>query len=170
MGGAWEQPFCLSNSDCLVRFFHPRETALDPETPQRKMSAAALNDMKCWAAAMLVFSILSFNLAIFITGIVGCSLVLCCASSNEQVCRPAPTHARAQPRAASTAPALGRIPTVTDRRAPPPPARAGRPQRLVLQGVRDRMRRPRWAAVSQSVSHCHTPTNGAHGPHKHARS
>jgi hypothetical protein len=50
-------------------------------------AAAALNDMKCWAAAMLVFAILSFNLAIFITGIVGCSLVLCCASSNEQVAR-----------------------------------------------------------------------------------
>ena len=134
------------------------------------MSAAALNDMKCWAAAMLVFAILSFNLAIFITGIVGCSLVLCCASSNEQARRPAPTHARAQPHALSTAPSLGRILTVTDRRAHPPPARAGRPQRLVLQGVRDRMRCARWAAVSQSVSHYHTPTNGAHGAHIHARS
>ena len=54
------------------------------------MTAAAISDMKCWAAAMLVFAILtglSGNLAIFITGIIGSSMVLCCASSNEQVAR-----------------------------------------------------------------------------------
>ena len=77
------------------------------------MSVAALNDMKCWAAAMLVFAILSFNLAIFITGIVGCSLVLCCASSNQQAAPP--PRNPAQPRAVSTAPSLGRVLTVADR-------------------------------------------------------
>ena len=51
------------------------------------MTAAAISDMKCWAAAMLVFAILSGNLAIFITGIIGSSMVLCCASGNEQVAR-----------------------------------------------------------------------------------
>ena len=49
------------------------------------MTAAAISDMKCWAAVMLVLAILSGNLAIFITGIIGSSMVLCCASGNEQV-------------------------------------------------------------------------------------
>jgi hypothetical protein len=44
-------------------------------------------NMKCWAVVVLICSIFSFNLAIFITGIVGASQVLCCASSNEQVAR-----------------------------------------------------------------------------------
>ena len=44
-------------------------------------------NMKCWAVVVLICSIFSFNLAIFITGIVGASQVLCCASSKEQVAR-----------------------------------------------------------------------------------
>ena len=47
----------------------------------------AISDMKCWAVAVLILAILSGNLAIFITGIVGASMVLCCASSNEQVAK-----------------------------------------------------------------------------------
>ena len=39
-------------------------------------------NMKCWAVVVLICSIFSFNLAIFITGIVGASQVLCCASSG----------------------------------------------------------------------------------------
>ena len=46
-------------------------------------------NMKCWAVVVLICSIFSFNLAIFITGIVGASQVLCCASSKEQVARSA---------------------------------------------------------------------------------
>ena len=48
---------------------------------------AAISDMKCWAIAMLILAIVSGNLAIFITGIIGSSMVLCCASGNEQVAR-----------------------------------------------------------------------------------
>jgi hypothetical protein len=45
----------------------------------------AISDMKCAAVAMLVLSILSGNLAVFITGIVGASYVICCSSNNHSV-------------------------------------------------------------------------------------
>ena len=47
----------------------------------------AIAEMKCWAIPMLVLSILSGNLAIFICGIIGSSMVVCCSSTNQQVAK-----------------------------------------------------------------------------------
>ena len=50
-------------------------------------TAHKISGMKCWAIPMLIHAILSGNLAIFIVGIIGSSMVLCCSSSIHQAAK-----------------------------------------------------------------------------------
>ena len=58
-----------------------------PRSALGNHSSMAIADVKCWATAMLILALLSGNLAIFIIGIIGSAMVLCCASVDEQVSR-----------------------------------------------------------------------------------